>query len=329
MTEKRSRAKAGTAQVIQPASEVPRPTEGEGNLGYRCGYVALVGRPNVGKSTLINQLLGQKLSIVTAKPQTTRQQVAGIKTTETGQVIYLDTPGLHRAAGRALNRYMNRIAQAALKDVDLVLFLIEAGRWTQEDEFALRAILDSGKPTFLVMNKIDRISDKTLLLTFLKEKVDASRFEQVLMISARNGDGLEELEKLVMQRLPQSRAFYAEDEFTDRSERFLAAELLREQLMLRLHQELPYAMTVGIEEFKREGDILRIGAVIWVEREGQKHIVIGKEGSVLKQVGSTARKAMEELFEQKVFLRTWVKVKRDWSDDEASLQQLGFNELKG
>jgi len=223
---------------------------------------------------------------------------------------------------------MNRIAQSALRDVDLVLFIIEAGRWTKEDEFALRAIRDSGKPAFLVMNKIDRISDKSLLLKFLREKVDANRFEQVLMISARNGDGVVEMEKLVMQRLPFSRAFYAEDEFTDRSERFLAAELLREQLMLRLHQELPYAMTVGIEEFSREGGILRIGAVIWVEREGQKHIVIGKDGAVLKQVGSHARKAMEELFEQKVFLRTWVKVKRDWSDDEASLQQLGFNELK-
>lgn len=329
MADKRSRSKAGTRQVTDSPSEVPIRTAGEGSPEYRCGYVALVGRPNVGKSTLINQLLGQKLSIVTAKPQTTRQQVAGIKTTAAGQVIYLDTPGLHHAASRALNRYMNRIAHAALKDVDLVLFLIEAGRWTQEDEFALSAIRDSGKPAFLVMNKIDRVSDKAILLTFLREKVDASRFEQVLMISARNGDGLAELEKLVMQRLPFSHAFYGEDEFTDRSERFLAAELLREQLMLRLHQELPYAMTVGIEEFKREGDILRIGAVIWVEREGQKHIVIGKGGTVLKQVGSHARKAMEELFEQKVFLRTWVKVKRDWSDDEASMQQLGFNELKG
>lgn len=329
MADKRSRTKTSKEQVTQPPSDAPVCKEGESSPGYRCGYVALVGRPNVGKSTLINQLLGQKLSIVTAKPQTTRQQVAGIKTTEAGQVIYLDTPGLHDAASRALNRYMNRIAQAALRDVDLVLFLIEAGRWTQEDEFALRAIRDCGKPAFLVMNKIDRVSDKAMLLTFLGEKVDASKFEQVLMISARNGNGLEGLERLVMQRLPFSRAFYGKDEFTDRSERFLAAELLREQLMLRLHQELPYAMTVGIEEFRREGDILRIGAVIWVEREGQKHIVIGKAGSVLKQVGSHARKAMEELFEQKVFLRTWVKVKRDWSDDEASLRQLGFNELTG
>ena len=295
---------------------------------YRCGYVALAGRPNVGKSTLLNQLVGQKLSIVTAKPQTTRQRIAGIKTTEAGQVIYLDTPGLHQTATRALNRYLNRIAQAALLDVDLVLLLIEAGRWTPEDTFAMRTITDSGKPAFLVVNKVDRVSDKTVLLAFLKDKVDASRFEEVLMISARSGDGVADLEERVLKRLPFSRPMYEEDEITDRSERFLAAELLREQLMLRLHQELPYAMTVGIEEFKRENGIVRIAAVIWLEREGQKHIVIGKDGAVLKQVGSEARKAMELLFEQKVFLRTWVKVKRDWSDDEASMQQLGFNELK-
>ena len=329
MTDKPSRAKVANRKANPPSKASPPDSKHASLPGFRCGHVALVGRPNVGKSTLITQIVGQKLSIVTAKPQTTRQQLAGIKTTATGQVIYLDTPGLHHAANRALNRYMNRTAQAALNGVDLVLFLIEAGRWTREDEFALRAIRDSGRPAFLVLNKVDRITEKAALLAFLNEKIDASRFEQVLMISARNGDGLAELEKRVLQRLPLSGALYGEDEFTDRSERFLAAELLREQLMLRLHQELPYAMTVGIEEFNREGGLLRIGAVIWVEREGQKHIVIGQQGTVLKQVGSKARKAMEELFEQKVFLRTWVKVKRDWSDDEASLQQLGFDAPKG
>ena len=291
---------------------------------YHCGYVALVGRPNVGKSTLLNRLIGQKLSIVTAKPQTTRQQIAGIKTTPSGQIVYLDTPGLHAAAGRALNRFMNRVAKASLRDIDVVLFLIEAGHWTRQDEYAAGALRELAVPVILVVNKIDRIADKQRLLAFLRDEVDTSRFGHVLLISAKTGDGVEDLERLVLQQLPFSRPFYDEDQFTDRSERFLAAELIREQLMLRLHKELPYALTVQIEEFKRDKQVLRIGAVIWVERESQKQIVIGKGGEVLKQIGTRARRELEELFEQKVFLRTWVKVSRDWSDNERMLQQLGF-----
>ena len=293
---------------------------------YRCGYVALVGRPNVGKSTLMNRILGQKLSIVTAKPQTTRQRIAGIKTTDQGQVVYLDTPGIHEAAGRALNRYMNRIARAALTDVDLILFLVEADHWTRQDAFVARALAESGKPVVLVVNKVDRVADKSRLLRFLSEEVDATRFEQVLMVSARNGDGVDDLERSVLARLPFSRPFYDEDQFTDRSERFLAAELVREQLMMRLHQELPYALTVEIEEFRRDEGLLRIGAIVWVERDGQKQIVIGKGGNVLKQVGSGARRELEDLFEEKVFLRLWVKVARDWSDSEQALRQFGYDE---
>jgi GTPase len=296
--------------------------------GYRCGYVALVGRPNVGKSTLLNRILGQKVSIVTAKPQTTRQRVAGIKTTPRGQVIYIDTPGMHLAARRALNRYMNRIARAALSDVDLVLFLVEAERWTEQDEHVARAIAAAGAPVVLVVNKVDLLADKTRLLRFVSEKVNASRFQRVLMVSAQNGDGVDDLEEAVLGFLPFSRPFYDEDQFTDRSERFLAAELIREQLMLRLHQELPYALTVQIEEFKREGGLLRIGAIIWVERAGQKQIAIGKGGSVLKQVGTRARRELEELFGEKVFVRLWVKVSRDWSDNERALRQFGFDEAE-
>jgi len=296
---------------------------------FRCGYVALVGRPNVGKSTLMNQLLGQKLSIVTAKPQTTRQQITGIKTTDQGQIVFLDTPGIHLAARKALNRYMNRIARAALNDVDVVLFLIEAGRWTQQDEHVVRAMKDLTVPVILVVNKVDLVPDKQRLLAFLKEDVNTSRFDDVLMISAKKGDGVPDLESLVMRKLPFSRPFYDESQFTDRSERFLAGELIREQLMLRLHQELPYAMTVEIEEFKRTPELLRLGAIVWVERDSQKQIVIGKGGQVLKQVGSRARAALEELFEQKIFLRTWVKVSKDWSDNEKSLRELGFEEFKG
>jgi GTP-binding protein Era len=293
---------------------------------YRCGYVALVGRPNVGKSTLMNRILGQKLSIVTAKPQTTRQQVAGIKTTDRGQVIYVDTPGIHLAAKRALNRYMNRIAQAALHDVDLVLFLVEAGRWTRQDDHVARTLERAGVPVLLVLNKIDLVPNKSELLGFLERRAADGRFDEVLLIAARSGDGVADLERAVMARLPFSRPFYDENQITNRSSRFLAGELIREQLMTRLHQELPYALTVEIEEFREEAGLIRIGAIVWVERAGQKQIVIGKGGDVLKQVGSGARRELEELFEKKVFLRLWVKVSRDWSDSERALKQFGYDE---
>ena len=293
---------------------------------YRCGYVALVGRPNVGKSTLMNSILGLKLSIITAKPQTTRQRIAGIKTTARGQVIYIDTPGIHLAARRALNRYMNRIAQAAFHDVDLVLFVIEAGRWTKQDEHVARSLAGVDVPVILVINKVDLLADKGDLLRFVEEKVGAERFREVLMIAARTGDGVQDLQETVLGFLPFSRPFYDEDQFTDRSERFLAGELIREQLMERLHQELPYALTVEIEEFERTEGLLRIGAIVWVERDGQKQIVIGKGGQVLKQVGTRARHALQELLGEKVFLRLWVKVSRDWSDSERALRQFGFDD---
>jgi GTP-binding protein Era len=297
-----------------------------GDSSLRCGYVALIGRPNVGKSTLMNRILGQKLSIVTAKPQTTRQRIAGIKTTPEGQVVYVDTPGIHLAARRALNRYMNRIARATFHDVDLILLLAEAGRWTRQDEHVVKALEGVSAPVMLVLNKIDRIADKAELLRFLQDDIRAERFSDVFLVSALTGDGIERLESRILSLLPFSRPFYDEDEFTDRSERFLAAELIREQLMLRLHQELPYSLTVEIEEFNRNENLLRIGAIIWVEREGQKQIVIGKGGDVLKLVGSRARRALEELFGEKVFVRLWVKVSRDWSDSQRALRQFGYDE---
>jgi len=295
-------------------------------LDYRCGYVALVGRPNVGKSTLMNRILGQKLSIVTAKPQTTRQRIAGIKTTQQGQVIYIDTPGIHLAAQSALNRYMNRIAQASFHEVDLILFLIEAGRWTKQDEHVARSLKSVSAPVLLVVNKIDLVPEKSRLLQFLEHEVKTDRFSEVFLISAKSGNGVNVLEQKAMQGLPFSRPFYDEDQFTDRSERFLAAELIREQLMLRLHQELPYSLTVEIEEFKRNDGLLRIGAIVWVERKGQKQIVIGKGGDVLKFVGTQARHALQELFDEKIFLRLWVKVSHDWSDNERALRQFGYSD---
>jgi len=293
---------------------------------FRCGYVALVGRPNVGKSTLMNRILGQKLSIVTAKPQTTRQRIAGIKTTRDGQVIYIDTPGIHLAAERALNRYMNRVAHAAFHEVDLILFLIEAGRWSKQDEHVARSLESVEAPVWLVVNKIDLVPEKSRLLQFLEKQVRTDRFSEVFLVAAKTGDGVDSLENQVKKFLPFSRPFYDEDQFTDRSERFLAAELIREQLMQRLHQELPYSLTVEVEEFKRTKGLIRIGAIVWVEREGQKQIVIGKGGDVLKFVGTRARLALEALFDEKVFVRLWVKVSRDWSDNERALRQFGFDE---
>lgn len=293
---------------------------------YRCGYVALVGRPNVGKSTLMNRILGQKLSIVTAKPQTTRQRIAGIKTTEVGQIIYLDTPGIHLAARRALNRYMNRIAQASFHDVDLILFLVEAGRWTKQDEHVARSLKNVEAPVVLVVNKIDLIADKSELLDFLESEVRTERFSAVFLIAAKTGDGVGDLENKVLDSLPFSRPFYDEDQWTDRSERFLASELIREQLMLRLHQELPYSMTVEIEEFKRSEGLLSIGAIVWVERDSQKQITIGKNGTVLKHVGSKARAVLEDLFGEKIFLRLWVKVSKDWSDSDRLIERFGYTD---
>jgi len=293
---------------------------------FRFGYVSIIGRPNVGKSTLLNQILGQKVSIVTAKPQTTRQKLAGIKTTPKGQVVYVDTPGIHHTAKRALNRYMNRVAQASFRDVDLVLFLVEAGTWSRQDEFVAKALRSVDVPVMLVLNKIDLVPDKESLLAFIDEHFRDDDFVNIMMISAKKGHGVDELEKQVLSQLPFSRPFYDADQFTDRSERFLASEMIREQLTLRLHQELPYALTVQIEEFKRKGKLLTIGAIIYVERDTQKQITIGKKGVVLKQVGTGARIVLEELFGEKIFLRLWVKVSKDWSDSDKLIERYGYTD---
>jgi GTP-binding protein Era len=293
---------------------------------FRFGYVSIIGRPNVGKSTLLNQILGQKVSIVTAKPQTTRQRLAGIKTTDEGQVVYVDTPGIHHSAKRALNRYMNRVAQASFRDVDLVLFILEAGNWTRQDAFVARALAAVDVPVILVLNKIDVVAEKESLLRFVDEHFRDEEYAGIMMVSAKTGSGVEQLEKQVLSMLPFSRPFYDEDQLTDRSERFLAAEMIREQLTMRLHQELPYALTVQVEEFRRTDGLLTIGAIIWVERESQKQIKIEKNGIVLKQVGSRARGVLEELFDEKIFLRLWVKVSRDWSDSDRLIERFGYTD---
>jgi len=293
---------------------------------FRCGFAAIIGRPNVGKSTLLNRIVGQKLTITSSRPQTTRHKILGIKTLPQGQVVYVDTPGLHRAGKSAINRYMNRTAKSALADVDVVLWVIEALRWTDEDQDILAALAVTETPVIVVVNKVDKASDKTALLPFLDELAHKREFMEIIPLSARSGDNVERLENLVMSFMPEGEAFFPEDQVTDRSERFLAAELLREKLMRRLGEELPYAVTVQIEEFSEQNGVLHIHAVIWVEKESQKAIVIGKGGDVLKEIGRRARISMEQTFDAKVFLKTWVRVKESWSEDERLLRQLGYDD---
>ncbi len=293
---------------------------------YRCGYVALVGRPNVGKSTLMNHLIGQKISITSSKPQTTRHRIIGIKTEAAYQAVYVDTPGLHLNAKKAVNRYMNRTARSALADVDLVIFVVEATRWTEDDENVLRQLRAGSVPVVLAVNKIDHLKDKAELLPLLQGLASKMNFADLVPVSALRRSNLEQLEAVVASHLPQGEAIYAEDQITDRSSRFLAAEIVREKLMRTLGQELPYELTVEIEQFKEEDGMLNIAAVIWIERDSQKPIVIGKGGSVLKKVGQAARVDMEKLFDNKVYLQLWVKVKEGWSDDDRALSSLGYTD---
>lgn len=294
---------------------------------FRCGAVALLGRPNVGKSTLLNALIGFRLSIVSPRPQTTRHRILGIATSEAGQILYVDTPGLHRGAKRAMNRSLNRAARSAISEVDLAVQVIEAGRWTDEDQALYEALVEQKVPRLLAINKVDLSKDKSTMLPFVAGLMEQHSFDEVYYVSALKQQGLKELEQGILKRLPVQPPVYGEDEITDRSERFLAAEMVREQLMLRLDQELPYATTVEIEQFKdREDGMAEIHAVIWVERDGQKAIVIGNGGAQLKAIGSAARRKMEALFERKVFLRLWVKVREGWVDDETMLKKFGYTD---
>jgi GTP-binding protein Era len=295
-------------------------------MPQRTGFVAIVGRPNVGKSTLLNRILGQKLSITSRKPQTTRHQILGIKTEEDVQVVYVDTPGIHKNQEKAINRYMNKAATTAVKDVDLILMIIDRTRWTDEDDMVLEAVKQQRAPIVLVVNKVDFIQDKNDLLPYLEKVSKRHTFDQIIPISAKTGHNIDRLEHLIESYLPENQYFYPEDQITDRSSRFLAAELVREKIMRQLGDELPYAMTVEIEEFKHDGRIIEISALILVERASQKRIVIGEAGSRLKQIGQDARKDMELLFDCKVMLNMWVKVKSNWSDDERALRRLGYDD---
>jgi len=290
---------------------------------FRTGTLAIVGQPNVGKSTLLNQLVGQKISITSRKPQTTRHRVTGILTTPSCQYIFVDTPGFQTRHAGALNRVMNRNVTQTLADVDVIICVVEAGRCGTSDR-AIFKLLPRERPVLLAINKIDRLSDKSKLLPFIAQMAAEFPFAEIVPVSAVTGNGTDLLLKTATQYLPVASAMFGEDEITDRSERFLAAELLREKVFRNLGEELPYGIAVEIERFEQEGDLRRIFAAIIVDKAAHKAMVIGKGGEKLKTMSSDARRDMEQLFGGKVYLETWVKVKSGWADDERALKSLGY-----
>lgn len=294
------------------------------NPEFRTGYIAIVGRPNVGKSTLLNRLVGQKLSITSRKPQTTRQRITGIVTLDDAQLLFVDTPGFQKKHGSALNRSMNRSVTQALAAVDVVLLVLEADHFSDDDR-AIMALLPAGRPTLLAINKTDRLKERGELLPFI-EKVSKQRaFDEIIPISASKGHALGTLTKVIAKYLPVAPAIYTEDEITESSERFLAAEMVREKLFRLLGDELPYVCAVSIDRFVMEGTMRRISASIIVDKESHKGIVVGAKGSRLREIGTLARMDMQKLFDGKVHLELWVRVKGGWSDDDRMLKQLGYD----
>ena len=292
-----------------------------------CGFIAIVGRPNVGKSTLLNQLLGQKISITSRKPQTTRHRIMGIHTEGEYQAIYVDTPGLHMEEKRAINRLMNRAASSSIGDVEMVIFVVEGTKWTADDEMVLNKLKDGRVPVLLAINKVDNLTDKSILLPHLQFLGQQMNFMDVVPISAEKGDNVDTIASIVRKRLPEAEHHFPEDYITDRSQRFMASEIIREKLMRFLGAELPYSVTVEIEQFvTNERGGLTINGLILVEREGQKKMVIGNKGAKIKVIGTEARRDMEEMFESKVHLELWVKVKSGWADDERALRSLGYTD---
>lgn len=302
-------------------------TEKQNNEDTYCGFIAIVGRPNVGKSTLLNRILGQKISITSKKAQTTRHRILGIHTEGKYQAIYVDTPGLHIEEKRAINRLMNRAASSTIGDVDLIIFLTDGTHWTDDDEMVLNKLRQVKTPVVLAVNKIDNIKNKDELLPFLTEMSQKFPFKDIVPISAQRGKNIDILEKIVRESLRKGIHHYPEDYVTDRSQRFMASEIIREKLMRFTGEELPYSVTVEIERFKvNERGTYEINGLILVEREGQKKMVIGAKGQKIKTIGIEARQDMERLFDNKVHLELWVKVKSGWADDERALRSLGYME---
>ncbi len=291
-----------------------------------CGFIAIVGRPNVGKSTLLNHLLGQKISITSRKPQTTRHRIMGVETEGAYQAIYVDTPGLHIEEKRAINRLMNRAANSSLSDVNLVLFLVDGTHWTADDEMVLNKLKTANFPTVLLINKVDNVKDRTEVMAHMQMMSEKMDFVDIIPISAKHGRNTDAIRQRVRQFLPPAVHHFPEEYVTDRSQRFMASEIIREKLMRFTGEELPYSVTVEIERFdyNPDNDGFHINGLILVERSGQKKMVIGKGGEKIKTIGREARLDMEELFDRKVYLELWVKVKSGWADDERALRSLGY-----
>jgi GTP-binding protein Era len=292
----------------------------------RCGYVAIIGRPNVGKSTLLNYILGMKLSITSRKPQTTRHQILGVKTEANVQCIYVDTPGIHQRRGTAINKYMNRAATSVLNDVDIILLVVQAGQWTEEDQSIIAKLSTTECPVILVVNKIDKLDNKKQLLPIIQNLSSQYDFSEIIPIAALNGVNVTILEEKLVPLLPENDHVYSAEQVTDRSMRFLASEIIREKLIRELGQELPYTSTVVIDKYDEDEDIVRIHATIFVESAGQKSIIIGKKGARLKSIGTNARKDISKMIASKVYLNLWVKVREGWSNDEQALRGLGYGE---
>lgn len=297
-------------------------------VNFRAGFAALVGRPNVGKSTLLNALVGEKLSIVTPRPQTTRHRITGLVNRPGVQIAFVDTPGLHAGGKRALNRAMNRAAAAALVDADLVVFVVEALRWTEEDEAVMQRIIDAGRPAIAVVSKADLVRPREKLLPFIEELASRHPFRAIVPVSATRQENLDELIAVIGGQLPTSPALFDESDRTDRDLRFRITEIIREKLTLELNQEVPYGIAVEIERMEREvgetGEREVIHAVIWVDREGQKPIVIGAAGARLKRVGSSSRREINTLLGRRCHLELWVKVRENWADNAQALRSLGL-----
>lgn len=293
---------------------------------FKAGYVAVIGRPNVGKSTFINQVLQQKLSIVSHKPQTTRHQILAIHSTDQGQVVFIDTPGIHNQKGTALNKHLNQTAQSSSHGVDVVLFLVEALKWTDEDRRAAQVMQQSTAKKILVINKIDKVKHKEQLMPYVERLVKDHHFDEIHYISALKNKHIEPLLKVIYGFLPAGEPIFDEDQISDRSTRFFITELIREQLMERFHQELPYSVTVNIEAYEIKGQVHHIHANIWVERNNQKRIIIGSQGEAIKQIGIKARLEIERFIDAKVNLKLWVKVKSSWTDDIKAIEALGYTD---
>ncbi|WP_386690796.1 MULTISPECIES: GTPase Era [unclassified Lonepinella] len=292
-----------------------------------CGFIAIVGRPNVGKSTLLNKILGQKVSITSRKAQTTRHRIVGIDTDGAYQAVYVDTPGLHIEEKRAINRLMNRAASSAIGDVDLIIFMVDGTHWNEDDEMVLNKLRQVKTPVVLAINKIDNVKNKDELLPFITELSGKFNFKEIVPISAQRGNNVHNLKKIVRDCLKKGEHHFPEDYVTDRSQRFMASEIIREKLMRFMGEELPYSVTVEIEQFKlNERGTYEINGLILVERDGQKKMVIGQGGQKIKVIGTEARQDMERLFDNKVHLELWVKVKSGWADDERALRSLGYME---